>query len=67
MPRHERAPSGHDEPRLNRTRDEMMADFREEMKAKHRHRVVDYFAGATPEQLAMLPRDWRRAGSKRRA
>lgn len=52
MPRHDRAPSGHDEPRLNRTRNGMMADFR---AAKPQPRVVDYFRDATPEQIEKLP------------
>ncbi len=55
MPKHDRAPSGHAEPRLNRTRDEMMADF----KNKPAVRVVDYLAGATREQLEALPESWK--------
>lgn len=56
MPKHDRAPSGHDEPRLNRSRDEMMADFKEEMKAKRQRRVVDYTAPTKPED--MKPQDY---------
>jgi hypothetical protein len=57
--KHERAPSGYAEPRLNRTRDQMIADFRE---ARPAPRVVDYLAEATPDQLAALPDPWRPAG-----
>lgn len=59
MPKHERAPSGHDAPRLNRTSEEMMADFAAKTA---KLRVVDYLAGSTPDQLAMLPDSWRPRG-----
>lgn len=52
MPKHEGMISGpvtYVEPRLNRTRDEMMAEFREEQRQRHNLPVVDYF-GPTRKQ-----------------
>jgi len=48
MPKHERAPSGHDAPRLNRTRDEMMADFEQDMEER-RGDPVSYYLGDNPK------------------
>lgn len=48
MPKHERAPSGHDAPRLNRTNEEMMADFAKEME-EQRSDPVRYYLGDNPK------------------
>lgn len=50
------------EPRLNRTRSEMMADFKAEMKARRQLRVVDF--DKPPPKDKMRPEDypWNKPG-----
>lgn len=52
MPKHERAPSGHDNPRLNRTSEEMMADFEQEMERRRSDPVL-YYLGDNPTPEAV--------------
>ena len=60
---HSHTPTGSDDGRLY---DEVIADFRVEMKARRAHRAVDYFTGGDLEQLPAYMRDRIRAADGKR-